>query len=190
MTGSSEHTRGCVVWLTGPPSAGKSTLSRVLGAEVAAQGRRVEVLDGDELRARLCKDLGFSREDRDENVRRTAYLAGLLERHGVIVLVALISPYRAARDEARAAIPNFLEVYVRCSTEECIRRDVKGLYAKALAGKITSFTGVSDPYEPPLHPDVVVETDRETIEASAAKILDALSERGHLAGRPSEVRHG
>jgi adenylyl-sulfate kinase len=189
MTGSSDDPRGCVVWLTGPPSAGKSTLAARVGAELAGQGRRVECLDGDELRARLCRDLGFSRDDRDENVRRTAYLAGLLERHGVIVLVALISPYRAARDAARAAIPNFLEVYVRCSTEECIRRDVKGLYAKALAGDIPSFTGVSDPYEPPLHPDVLVETDRESVEESAARILDALSARG-LARRPSEARRG
>jgi adenylylsulfate kinase len=190
MTGSSDQARGCVVWLTGPPSAGKSTLARRLGAELAAQGRRVELLDGDELRARLCKDLGFSREDRDENVRRTAYLAKLLERHGVIVLAALVSPYRAAREAARAEIPNFVEVYVRCAIDECIRRDVKGLYAKALKGEIPAFTGVSDPYEPPLHPEVVVETERETIDESAAKIIEALAARGYVDGRPSEVRNG
>jgi adenylyl-sulfate kinase len=190
MTGSPDHAGGCVVWLTGPPSAGKSTLAGRLGAELAAQGHRVEQLDGDELRARLCRDLGFSREDRDENVRRTAFLAKLLARHGVIVLVALVSPYRAAREAARAELPNFVEVYVRCAIDECIRRDVKGLYKRALAGEIPAFTGVSDPYEPPLDPEVVVETDRETIAESAARIGEALAARGYLAGRPSEVRNG
>lgn len=180
---------GCVVWLTGPPSAGKSTLAKLVEAEIAAQGRRVERLDGDELRTRLSKDLGFSRQDRDENVRRTAYLARLLARHGVIVLVALISPYRAARDAARAEITNFLEVYVRCTPEECIRRDVKGLYRKALAGEIQSFTGISDPYEPPLDPEVVVDTDCETTAESAAKIVAAMAARGYTAQPESTMPH-
>jgi adenylyl-sulfate kinase len=178
------------VWFTGPPSAGKTTLAERLESELVAQGRRVERLDGDELRSRLCKDLGFSREDRDENVRRTSFLARLLAKHGVVVLTALISPYRAAREAARAENPDFVEVYVSCAIDECIRRDVKGLYAKALAGKIPAFTGVSDPYEPPLHAEVVVETDRETVDESVARILDALIARGYVGGQPSEVRNG
>jgi adenylyl-sulfate kinase len=189
MTGTSDE-RGCVIWFTGPPSAGKSTLAERLEAALVGQGRRVERLDGDELRTRLCRDLGFTREDRDENVRRTSYLARLLSRHGVIVLTALISPYRAARDAARAENPDFVEVYVSCPIEECIRRDVKGLYAKALAGQISAFTGISDPYEPPLAPEVTVETDRETVDESLGRILEVLAGRGYVARPASQVTRG
>lgn len=173
--------RGCVVWLTGLPSAGKTTLARRLADELGRRRRAVEVLDGDEVRTRLTRGLGFTKEDRDENVRRVAWVAGLLARHGVMAIVALISPYRAVREEARAEIADFLEVHVDCAAEECMRRDVKGLYRRALAGEIASFTGVSDPYEPPLAPEVTVRTDHETPDESLQRILAALSERGYLA---------
>lgn len=172
--------RGCVVWLTGLPSAGKTTLARRLADELGRRRRAVEVLDGDEVRTRLTRGLGFTKEDRDENVRRVAWVAGLLARHGVMAIVALISPYRAVREEARAEIVDFVEVHVDCAAEECMRRDVKGLYRRALAGEIASFTGVSDPYEPPLAPEVTVRTDRETPDESLQRILGALSERGYL----------
>jgi adenylyl-sulfate kinase len=169
-----------VVWLTGLPSAGKTTLARRLAGELARRQRAVEVLDGDEVRQRLTRDLGFSKAERDENVRRVAWVARLLARHGVVAIVALISPYRAVREEARAETADFVEVHVACATEECIRRDVKGLYRRALAGEITGFTGVSDPYEPPLAPEVTVRTDRETPDESLQRILAALTERGYL----------
>jgi adenylyl-sulfate kinase len=172
--------RGCVVWLTGLPSAGKTTLARRLADELARRRRSVEILDGDEVRTRLTRGLGFTKEDRDENVRRVAWVAGLLARHGVTAIVALISPYRAVREEARAEIADFLEVHVDCAAEECMRRDVKGLYRRALAGEIAGFTGVSDPYEPPLAPEVTVRTDREAPDESLQRILTALSERGYL----------
>src|SRR5947207_13966684 len=160
--------RGCVVWMTGLPSGGKSTLAEMLEAELVRRGRRVQRLDGDELRLHLSKGLGYSREDRDENVRRVGWVARLLARHGVIAITALISPYRSTRDEIRSGSGDFIEVWVKASLEECIRRDVKGLYKKALAGDIPHFTGVSDPYEPPLHAEVVVETERQTPAESLA----------------------
>jgi adenylylsulfate kinase len=181
--------RGCIVWMTGLPSGGKTTLATMLEAELVAQGRRVERLDGDELRTHLTKGLGFSREDRDENVRRVGWVARLLARHGVIAITALISPYRSTRDEVRRGTADFIEVWVNASLEECIRRDVKGLYKKALAGEIREFTGVSDPYEPPLHADVVVETDRQTAAESVATILAVLAARGYVdEGVTSHVR--
>jgi adenylyl-sulfate kinase len=146
------------------------------------KGVRVEVLDGDEVRENLSKGLGFSKEDRDTNVRRIAYVAKLLTRNGVGVITAAISPYRATREEARRQIGDgFIEVYVNASLDTCIRRDVKGLYGKALAGEIASFTGVSDPYEAPTDPDVEVDTERETLDESVDHVLDALRERGLLA---------
>jgi adenylylsulfate kinase len=173
--------KGFTLWLTGLSGAGKSTLASAVAERLRAEGAAVEVLDGDEVREHLSKGLGFSREDRDTNVRRIAYVAKLLCRNGVAVITAAISPYRAAREEARREIGDgFIEVYVNASLETCIRRDVKGLYGKAIAGAITAFTGVSDPYEPPTNPDVEVNTERETLDESVEKVLDTLRRRGFL----------
>jgi len=171
---------GLTIWLTGLPSAGKSTIARRLALVLQGMGQRVIVLDGDEVRERLNKGLGFSKEDRDENVRRIAYVARLLTEAGAVVIVAAISPYRSARDAARAEIARFAEIHVNCPVEECIRRDVKGLYKKALAGEIAHFTGVSDPYEPPLQPELVVETAREAPQESARGIVFFLQSLGYL----------
>jgi adenylylsulfate kinase len=180
---------GFTIWLTGMSGAGKSTLAAALAPALRERGLPVEVLDGDEVREHLSKGLGFSREDRDTNIRRIGYVARLLARNGVAVITAAISPYRAVRDEVRAQHARFLEVYVRCPLDELVRRDVKGLYAKALRGEISNFTGVSDPYEEPLHPDVVVDSSRDTVEEGLARILDALSQRGYLPSEPAET-HG
>jgi adenylyl-sulfate kinase len=169
-----ERRRGVTIWLTGLPSAGKSTISALLAGQLEEEGHPVEVLDGDEVRERLSKGLGFNREDRDENIRRISYVARLLTKAGAVVIVAAISPYRRARQEARAEIERFVEVHVDCPVEECVRRDVKGLYRKALDGQIACFTGISDPYEVPIDAEVVVATDRESAEQSAAKILSVL----------------
>jgi sulfate adenylyltransferase/3'-phosphoadenosine 5'-phosphosulfate synthase len=177
---------GFVVWLTGLSGAGKSTIARRLKAELTARGRRPEVLDGDEVRTNLSAGLGFSKEDRDTNIRRIGYVARLLARNGAPVITAAISPYRDVRAEVRAATPNFVEVYVGCSLDELVRRDVKGLYARALAGEIPNFTGVSAPYEAPEHADVVVDTERETVEESVDSVLRALIRLGHLPGEPAE----
>ncbi|HEY8475368.1 MAG TPA: adenylyl-sulfate kinase [Chloroflexota bacterium] len=172
--------RGVTVWLTGLSGAGKSTIAERLTAVLRQRGRKVEVLDGDVVRQNLSKGLGFSKEDRDTNIRRIGFVCKLLTRNGVVAISAAISPYREVREEVRREIGDFLEVYVKCPIEELVRRDVKGLYARALRGEIPNFTGVSDPYEEPLHPDVVVETDRETVEESVAKIVAALEARGYL----------
>jgi len=178
---SGDTRRGFTLWLTGLSGAGKSTLATALAARLRGDGTAVEVLDGDEVREHLSKGLTFSREDRDLNVRRIAYVAKLLCRNGVGVITAAISPYRAAREDARREIGDaFVEVYVNASLETCIRRDVKGLYGKALAGTIPAFTGVSDPYEPPTAPDVEVNTERETIADGVEKVLDILRARGFL----------
>src|ERR1700724_1407534 len=153
--------------MPGLPSAGKSTIAETLAPALKARGERVELLDGDVVRENLSKGLGFSKEDRDINIRRIGFVSELLARHGVIVIVAAISPYRAVRDEVRSTIPNFVEVYVECPIEVLAERDVKGLYKKALAGEIPHFTGVSDPYEAPLNPEVTVDSSRETPEESA-----------------------
>ncbi len=179
--GETIEPRGFTVWFTGLPCAGKSTLARALEEQLRSIGRQVEVLDGDEVRTRLTKGLGFSRADRDENIRRIAYVARLLTRVRAVAIVAAVSPYREIRDEARAEIGNFIEVYVECSLEECIRRDVKGMYARALRGEIPNFTGVSDPYEPPLCPEVTVDTGAEEVGESLSKILHQLARFEYIA---------
>ena len=177
---------GFTVWFTGLPSSGKSTLARMLEQVLVDQGRHVEVLDGDEVRLRLSRGLGFSKEDRDENIRRITYVAKLITRCDGVAITCAISPYRALRDEARQEIGRFIEVYVKCALDVCIDRDVKGLYAKALRGEIPVFTGVSDPYEAPLAPEVIVETDREAPEESLTKILRRLEALGYLAAPPAD----
>ncbi len=169
--------QGLTVWLTGLSGAGKTTLSAAVYQLFFARGRRVELLDGDEIREFLSKGLSFSKPDRDENIRRIGYIAELLTRHGVVTLVSVISPYRCARDAVRARIPNFIEVYVNAPLAVCESRDVKGLYRKARAGQIKCFTGIDDPYEPPLHPEVECRTDLESVSESAAKVISAIDLR-------------
>lgn len=171
---------GFTLWLTGLSGAGKSTLATAVAHELRRHGVGVETLDGDEVRQNLSKGLGFSREDRDINIRRIGYVAKLLARNGVVVISAAISPYRAVRDEVRRDIGAFVEVHVKASLEECIRRDTKGLYRRAQAGEIPQFTGVSDPYEEPLAPELVVDTEREDVATSAARVIDRLIELGYL----------
>jgi adenylylsulfate kinase len=176
--------RGFVVWLTGLSGAGKTTIAHALSERLREAGYKVEVLDGDVVRQHFSKGLGFSKEDRIENIRRVAYVAHLLARNGVVVITALISPYREGRDYARQLIGAFVEVYVKCPLNVLIERDVKGLYAKALKGEIPNFTGISDPYEPPETPEVVVETDKETLQESVDKIWQALEELGYISDTP------
>jgi adenylyl-sulfate kinase len=166
--------KGLTVWFTGLSSAGKTTISQALYEDLRGRRYRVEWLDGDVIRQRLSKGLGFSKEDRDENIRRIGFVAELLTRHGVIVLVSAVSPYRAVRDEMRQRIGNFLEVYVQAPLEVCEQRDLKGIYKRARAGEMDNVTGINDPYEPPLTPEVVCRTDRETLAESKTKVLDAV----------------
>ncbi|MBO0685258.1 MAG: adenylyl-sulfate kinase, partial [Candidatus Dormibacteraeota bacterium] len=175
---------GFVIWLTGLSGAGKSTIAQRLQQELASLGRPAEVLDGDEIRTHLSAGLGFSKEDRDTNIRRIGYVARVLARNGGVAITAAISPYREVRDELRAQTPGFFEVYVRCSLDELVRRDVKGLYAKALRGEITNFTGVNDPYEEPLQPEVVVDTERDSVEVCVGRILAGLARRGYVHPSP------
>jgi len=173
---------GFTLWLTGLSGAGKSTLATAVGRELSRQGVGVELLDGDEVRQNLSKGLGFSREDRDTNIRRIGYVAKLLTRNGVAVITAAISPYRDVRDEVRREIGAFVEVHVKASLDACIGRDTKGLYRRALAGEIPQFTGVSDPYEEPLAPELVIDTEREDVGTSAVRVIDRLVELGYLRG--------
>jgi adenylyl-sulfate kinase len=171
---------GFTLWFTGMSGAGKSTLSQLLETRLRQIGEKVEVLDGDIVRQYLSKGLGFSREDRDDNIRRIGFVCELLSRNGVIAIAAAISPYRAVREEVRARIPNFVEVYMECPMEVLAARDVKGLYKKALAGELPQFTGISDPYEPPLAPEVTVDSSTETPDESLARILARLVSLGLL----------
>jgi adenylylsulfate kinase len=182
------NTRGFTLWFTGLSGAGKSTIAQLVGPELERRGVQVDHLDGDVVRMNLSKGLGFSREDRDANILRIAFVSKLLVRHGAGVIVAAISPYRETRDRARDMIGDgFVEVFVATSLEECARRDVKGLYAKAFAGEIKEFTGVSDPYEPPLEPEIVVETEGRTPEESADFVIRELERLGFLEPQLEEA---
>jgi adenylylsulfate kinase len=170
--------KGFCLWFTGLSGSGKTTITNVLVKEMRKRGSKLEVLDGDIVRQNLSKGLGFSKEDRDTNIRRVAFVADLLSRNEVPVITAAISPYRQIRDEARAKMDGrFIEAYVKASVEECEKRDVKGLYAKARSGEIKEFTGVSDPYEPPENPELEIDTETQSPEESAQQILRYLEER-------------
>lgn len=172
--------KGVTIWFTGLSGSGKSTIARILEKRLREMGAKVEILDGDVVRTNLSKGLGFSREDRDTNIKRIGFVCNLLTRNDVIAISAAISPYRETRDYNRALIGNFVEVYTRCSLDACIQRDTKGLYKKAIAGEIKEFTGISDPYEEPLHPELICDTDKETPEQSAEKVFKKLEELGYL----------
>ncbi len=172
--------RGVTVWFTGLPGAGKTTISQGVEKELRSRGYSVELLDGDLVRQNLTKGLGYSKEDRDENIRRIGFVAQLLARNGVIVLVSVISPYREIREEVKGRIRDFIEVYVNAPLDVCEQRDPKGLYKKARAGEIAHFTGVDDPYEAPLHPDVECRTAEETAEDSIQKVLQQIEASGYI----------
>jgi adenylylsulfate kinase len=176
------QTRGATIWLTGLPSAGKTTIASAVAEYLRGQGHRVELLDGDELRRGLTSDLGFSKQDRDTNVHRIGFVAGLLARNGVKALVPVIAPYRAGRDAVRALHENagtpYVEIHIATPVDTCAERDVKGLYAKQRAGEISGLTGVDDPYEQPLSPELRLDTRDRSLEESVASVLQTLAERG------------
>ena len=174
--------KGVTLWFTGLPSSGKSTLARQLERQFRKWQIKTELLDGDVVRTHLSKDLGFSREDRDTNIKRIAFVCQLLTRNDVAAIASFVSPYRDAREGARRMIGNFVEIYVKTSLAECEKRDVKGLYKKARAGEIKGMTGVNDPYEEPANPDILIETEKETPEHSLEKILKRLEDFGYLKG--------
>jgi adenylylsulfate kinase len=171
---------GCCLWFTGLSGAGKSTIANLVVDELRARNRKVELLDGDEVREHLSKGLGFSKADRDTNVLRIGWVASVLARNGVVSVTAAISPYRSVRDEVRSSIEHFVEIHVATSLEDCETRDVKGLYAKARTGEIPEFTGVSDPYEPPPHPELVLQTLGRSAEQSASEVVIYLVTHGLL----------
>ena len=173
--------KGFTLWFTGLSGSGKSTIAERVALRLERWGVPVEILDGDVVRTHLSKGLGFTREDRDENIKRVGFVCQLLSRHGVAVIASVISPYREARDFNRQKIKNFVEVYTRCPVEICAQRDIKGLYQKAMDGEIKGFTGVDDPYEAPLNPEVTCKTDTESIEESVEKVIKKLEELGYLS---------
>ena len=179
--------RGVTIWFTGLSGSGKSTIAQTVYNELKKEGYKVEILDGDVIRTNLSKGLGFSKEDRDENIKRVGFVCDLLTRNGVIAIAVCISPYRDVRNFNRKRIGNFFEVYTKCSLDECIRRDPKGNYKKALAGQIKNYTGIDDPYEEPENPEVMVETDKETPKECAHKILHRLKELRYLDKKDVEI---
>ena len=182
--------KGFTLWFTGLSGAGKSTLSHHVAKELRHRGLNVEILDGDEVRTNLSKGLGFSKEDRDTNIKRIGYVCKLLSRNGVVAISAAISPYKEVRDHNRKDIGIFIEIYVRCSIEALTQRDVKGLYKKALAGEIKNFTGVSDPYEPPEHPEILIDSEKQSEPESLQLILAYLEKHGWIpAAEPAGKRH-
>jgi adenylylsulfate kinase len=172
---------GFTAWFTGLPCSGKTTVADAVAYVLRERGYRVERLDGDIVRKDLTSDLGFSKEDRDENIKRVTFVAKLLSRNGVAVLATFVSPYRERRRKTRDEIDNFVEVFVSCPVDVCIERDVKGMYKKALAGEITGFTGIDDPYEVPENPEVILHTDRETLEESVQNVLGSLQKLGYVS---------
>lgn len=179
--------RGFTLWLTGLSGSGKTTLAHVIERALRERGCRTEILDGDVVRTHLSRGLGFSREDRDTHILRIGFVCQVLSRNGVVAIASVISPYQQTRDQVRAQIGDFVEVFVDTPLEECQRRDVKGLYRRALAGELTAFTGVSDPYEPPLTAEITVHTTGQTPEQSAATVLRWLESRGYLEPAPSHL---
>jgi adenylylsulfate kinase len=177
---------GFTVWFTGLPCSGKSTVAEVVAADLRRRGRFVEMLDGDEIRTHLSADLGFSKEDRDKHIRRIGWLCKVLNRNGAVAVASFVSPYREIRDLNREEIGRFVEVFVDCPVEVCAKRDVKGMYERAMKGEIPNFTGVSDPYEEPLNPEAVVHTDRETAEESAARVIQSIEELGYASAGAGE----
>ncbi|HCN20493.1 MAG: adenylyl-sulfate kinase [Planctomycetes bacterium GWA2_50_13] len=173
--------KGATVWFTGLPSSGKSTIAHKVEKLLREKGHRVEVFDGDVIRKNLCSELGFSKEDRDTNIKRIAFVCKLMTRNDVVAIAAAISPYRETRDYARKEIgKDFLEVYVRCPLSVCKDRDVKGLYKKALSGELKGFTGIDDPYEEPLNPELILHTDKESVEESVQRVMAELEKRRYL----------
>lgn len=172
--------QGFTIWFTGLPCCGKTTIANHLAVILKKKGFLVEQLDGDLIRQNFSSDLSFSKKDRDENISRATFLAKMLSRNNVVVLASFVSPYRRQRRRARKQIKNFVEVYVRCPVKICMKRDVKGMYKKALEGKIQHFTGVDDPYEEPEHPELIVNTDIESVEESVGKVLQKIEELGYL----------
>ena len=180
---SQKSDKGFVIWFTGLSGSGKTTIAHILVKRLKELGKKVEVLDGDVVRTNLSKGLGFSKEDRDTNIRRIGFVAHLLQRNGVVVICAAISPYQEIRDENRELIEDFVEVFTKCDLDTLVSRDIKGLYKKAIAGEIKGFTGVDDPYEAPENPEVLCHTNKENPEESALKVLKKLEDLGYISNK-------